>query len=120
MDDEEIVCLECFISSEHKSHKIVKIEEAVEFYNRDFIIKEKEIEESLFQVKKKQIKIDEEFQKLKKEYEEKSIEFEEEKKKIQIDSEKLGIYLRFWRQFKRKIRFWKFFCYYNSNIDFIF
>ena len=88
MDDEEIVCTDCILK-EHKSHNIVKMEEAIEFYKINLKKKKKEIEKSLFEVKKEQTKVDKEFKKLKKEYEIKSIEFEEKKEKFEFELKKI-------------------------------
>ena len=88
LDDEQIVCYDCILK-EHKSHNIVKMEEAIEFYQRNLKKKKKEIEKSLFKVKKEQTKVDEEFKKLKKEYEIKSIEFEQKKEKFEFELKKI-------------------------------
>jgi len=88
LDDEEIVCTDCILK-EHKSHNIVKMEEAIEFYKINLKKKKKEIEKSLFEVKKEQTKVNEEFKKLKKEYKIKSIEFEQKKEKFESDLKKI-------------------------------
>ena len=73
--------MDCILS-EHKLHRVVKIE-------KRFKKMEKNIEESISEVKKEQTKVDEEFKKLKIEYEKKSIEFEEKKEKLELDLKKI-------------------------------
>ena len=80
--------MDCILT-EHKLHKVVKIEEAIEFYKINLKKKKKEIEKSLFEVKKEQTKVDKEFKKLKKEYEIKSIEFEQKKENFEFELKKI-------------------------------
>ena len=76
--------MDCILT-EHKSHKVVKIEETIEFYQIDLKKNKKEIEESLKEVKSEQTEVDEKFKILKKEYE----EIEEKKEKIQLNLKRI-------------------------------
>ena len=73
--------MDCILS-EHKLHRVVKIEKKLKKI-------EKKIEESISEVKKEQTKVDEEFKKLQIEYEKKSIEFKEKKEKLELDLKKM-------------------------------